>query len=322
MNTLMNDFLRRSKLHDSNIIYVQMYKNGILKAEYKRFPVKTRLEIWSIAKAFTSMGAGIALNERIISIDEAIYPVFESYFPENPPENLYKIRVRDLLTMSSGLSAPLFFCDDPERYQVKDWIHYFFHHGDFKYEPGIHFCYSNFNSYILSATIETRTGQNLLEYLRYRLFEPLSIGNPDWTLCPMGHCKAANGLYTTIDELSNLGHLILNAGEFNGKQIVPAEYIREACKKQIDSLVPRTGWNDYERYGYGFMLRPGPIPGTIISAGNYGQCCIVDFIHNTVITVMSLDGNHHQKIKNDMIDAMADYYGIKIQPPDSAEITF
>lgn len=315
MELLMNDFLQRSKMHSSNIIYAQIYENGSLKAEYKRFPVKTRLGIWSIAKAFTSMGAGIAVDEGLISIDEPIFPVFESYFPDKPSENLYKIKVRDLLTMSSGIDDPLFFCDGPERYRVKDWIRYFFHEGNFKYEPGLHFCYSNFNAYILSAMIEHRAGLNLLEYLRYRLFEPMDIGNPDWTLCPMGHCKAANGLYTTIDELSNLGHLILNNGVYKGKQIVPEHYVRQAYAKQIDSFTSDDSQDEYERYGYGYMLRPGPIPNTVVSCGNYGQCCIVDFNHQVVATVMSLDGNDHKKIKHDIIDAMADYYGVTIQPP-------
>lgn len=61
----------------------------------------------------------------------------------------------------------------------------------------------------------------MLNYLRYRLFEPIGIPNPDWTLCPQGHCMAANGLYLTIDELARFGHLLLHEGALNGKQIVP-----------------------------------------------------------------------------------------------------
>ena len=163
------------------------------------------------------MAAGIAEREGLITLDEYIYPWFEKYFPSDPSENLYKIKIRDLLTMSSGQKDPLFFCDGPERYIEKDWVRYFFQNDSFPYTPGTHFVYSNFCSYILSVLLEEKSGTGLLNYLRYRFFEPVGIPNPDWTLCPQGHCMAANGLYLTIDELARFGHLLLHEGSLNGK---------------------------------------------------------------------------------------------------------
>ena len=77
------------------------------------------------------MAAGIAEREGLITLDEYIYPWFEKYFPSDPSENLYKIKIRDLLTMSSGQKDPLFFCDGPERYREKDWVRYFFQNDSF-----------------------------------------------------------------------------------------------------------------------------------------------------------------------------------------------
>ncbi|MGN0509963.1 MAG: serine hydrolase domain-containing protein [Lachnospiraceae bacterium] len=307
MKELLQNFLKCSEESHSNIIYVQMYQGNELKAEYQRFPMKTRLNVWSVAKPFVSMGTGIALKERLISLDELIYTAFEEYFPIHPSEYLYQITVRDLLTMSSGIEEPLFFCDGEERYRIKDWIRYFFHQGHFCHSPGTHFCYSNFNCYILSAMIEQRAGANLLNYLRYRLFEPLGIGNPDWTLCPMGHCMAANGLYLTIDELSRFGQMLLNLGEYDGRQIVPKEYVQAARSTQI-----RTDANDecsVESDGYGYFIRISPVPNSIMMLGNYGQACHVDYSNQTVVSVMSLDGDNHQKIQSDLVYAIRDYYG-------------
>ena len=221
MQEILDIFLEKSKQHHSNIIYAQIYKNDLLKEEFRLFPVKTRLNIWSISKPFVAMAAGIAEREGLITLDEYIYPWFEKYFPSDPSENLYKIKIRDLLTMSSGQKDPLFFCDGPERYREKDWVRYFFQNDSFPYTPGTHFVYSNFCSYILSVLLEEKSGTGLLNYLRYRFFEPVGIPNPDWTLCPQGHCMAANGLYLTIDELARFGHLLLHEGSLNGKQIVP-----------------------------------------------------------------------------------------------------
>lgn len=314
MKELLDLFLEKSRVHQSNIIYTQIYRNDILEAEYRLFPTKTRLNIWSVSKAFVSMGTGIAIKEGLLSLDERIYPCFESYFPEHPSENLYKIRVKDLLTMSCGLEDPLFFCDGAPRYTEKDWIRYFFHKGRFLYEPGTHFLYSNFNTYILSCLIEEKAGKNLLNYLRYRLFEPLGIGNPDWTLCPKGHCMAANGLYLTIDELAAFSHLLLHHGNYQGKQIVPEDYVREACSKHISSYNPETERPDYQSYGYGYFIYMAPVPGALILSGNYGQYCIIDPSRNLVLCVMALDGNDHKKIRDDLVDAMAEYYGIAIPP--------
>lgn len=314
MKEFMDLFLKKSAENHSNIIYVQAYENGRLEAEYKRFPVKTRLNVWSIAKAFTAMAAGIAEAEGVLGRDEYIYQDFRQYIPEQGLYNSHikKITVENLLTMSSGLKEPLFFCDDPLRYQVKDWIRYYFTAGEFVHEPGSHFLYSNFNTYILSCMIEMRTGENLLDYLRDRLFEPIGIGNPDWTLCPKGHCMAANGLYLTIDELARFGHMLLHTGSYGGRQVVPEAYVLDACRKQIETRGEDEIILDYESYGYGYFIRMAPIPKALLLCGNYGQYCIIYPEKGAVICVMSLDGNNHKKIRNDLVDAAAEYYGITI----------
>lgn len=314
MQELMDLFLKKSKEKHSNIIYAQAYKNGILKAEYKLFPIKTRLNVWSVSKPFVAMAAGIAEKEGIIKRAESIYADFQQYIPEDGKytRNIEKITIENLLTMSSGLKEPLFFCDDPLRYQVKDWIRYYFTAGEFVHEPGTHFLYSNFNTYILSCLLEMRTGENLLNYLRDRLFEPIGIGNPDWTVCPMGHCMAANGLYLTIDELAHFGHLLLYNGDYSRKQVVPSSYVSDACRKQIDNQGKDEIVRDYESYGYGYFIRMAPIPGAVLLGGNYGQYCMVYPKEKAVLCVMSLDGNDHTKIRNDLVDAAAEYYGIAI----------
>ena len=54
MQEILDIFLEKSKQHHSNIIYAQIYKNDLLKEEFRLFPVKTRLNIWSISKPFVA----------------------------------------------------------------------------------------------------------------------------------------------------------------------------------------------------------------------------------------------------------------------------
>lgn len=86
MQEILDIFLEKSKQHHSNIIYAQIYKNDLLKEEFRLFPVKTRLNIWSISKPFVAMAAGIAEREGLITLDEYIYPWFEKYFRQILPK--------------------------------------------------------------------------------------------------------------------------------------------------------------------------------------------------------------------------------------------
>ena len=175
-----------------------------------------------------SCAAGIALDEGLIRLDEKIVDIFPEYAPENPEGYLGDVTLENMLTMTTGLESSLFFCDWPERYTTPDWIRYFFENAKVIKKPGTEWLYSNFNTYMISCAIEKRAGVNLLEYLRNRFFEPLGIGNPDWTLCPKGHVHAANGLYVNIDEFTRYGQMILHKGNYNGKQLVPESYMKMA----------------------------------------------------------------------------------------------
>ena len=287
---LLADFALEALGEGLNVNYAQIWREGQMTAEYKRISVKTRLNTWSASKGFVSCAAGIALDEGLIRLDERIVDIFPEYVPTNPGAILPRITLEHLLTMTSGLAESLFFCDWPERYVTKDWIRYFFN-APFSSEPGTQWLYSNFNTYILSCAIERRAKTNLLEYLRNRLFEPIGIGNPDWTMCPMGHVHAANGLYVTIDELSRYGQMLCNMGVYNGRRIVPEAYIRVATSNLVDNSACRTPENEtYSGFGYGYQFIVNPDGRSFRSEGNYGQYCVVIPDKGVVVTVMSLEG--------------------------------
>ena len=290
--SLLAPFLIHTLQENLNVMYAQVHQRGNLIEEYKRMPVKTRLNLWSVSKGTVSAATGIALDEGLITLDEKIVDIFPQYVPADPGENLPKVTLRHLLTMSSGLSNPLFFCDGPDRYTTPDWIEYFFTHGEFVHEPGSKFLYSNFNSYILSCVIESRAGMNLLEYLRDRYFEPMGMGNPDWTLCPKGHVHAANGLYFTIDEYSKYGEMLRNHGRVRDRQIVPEAFMREAMTPKMDLHGTGFGGNEQLNAWYGYQFVISETHRVILSNGNYGQYCLVIPEAEMTITVMSLEGNH------------------------------
>lgn len=232
INTIFEEFLNKVKEQDIVLNYVQVRQHGDIILDWGRMAQKTRLNTWSVSKSFISVAVGIAIDEGIISLDEKICDSFPEYLPDNPSDNLLGITVRHMLTMTTGFDYPIFFGDDPERYITEDWIQYFFNH-DFTYKPGERFLYCNFNTYMLACLIERKSGREIMDYLKEKLFTPLDILSPDWTRCPKGHIHAANGLYLTIDEFGNFGQMILDGGIYKGKKIVSKEYLGMATRKQV-----------------------------------------------------------------------------------------
>ena len=291
--TVLQEILRDTEAKGLHVLYAQLRQGGEVKDEFKRAVNKTRLNSFSVSKSFVSAGIGIARDEGLIDLNEKICDAFDEYVPKNASDSLLNTRVETMLTMTTGLAEPLFFADNPDRYVVKDWIAHFFN-AKFDHAPGERFLYSNFNTYVLSCLVEKRAGMNLLEYLRDRLFEPLGIGNPDWTLCPKGHVHAANGLYLNIDELGRFGEMLLRYGEYDGKRIVPEKYLREATVKHTES--PGDFGSVCLNQGYGYQFWMTPIPDTFLCYGNYGQYCLVMPKKDTVISVISFEGFNYQKI--------------------------
>lgn len=279
MKDLIDEFLNEINKENMVINYIQVRQHDQVIADYQRLESKTRLNTWSVSKGFVSMAAGIALDEGIITLDEKICTSFQEYLPKNPSNNLLDLTVRHMLTMTTGLDNALFFTDDEIRYVTEDWISYFFQQN-FCQKSGEKFLYSNFNTYMLGCLIEKKTGINLLEYLRYRLFEPLNIFSPDWTLCPKGHVHAANGLYVTIDELGNYGEMLLHKGTYNEKRIVSKAYVEEATKNQLDLL---------DKNGYGYHFNINPDRKSFRSDGKFGQYVIVIPEKAAVIAVQALE---------------------------------
>jgi len=295
MSQVFQDFLDEVKAEGIMLKYAQLRQGGEVVAEFSTMPTKTRLNSFSLCKSVVGIAAGIAIDEGLIKLDDKVCDIFPEYVRNTTSPNLLKVTIRHLLTMTSGLDSTLYFCDWPERYYVRDWIQYFFN-VNFPHEPGTVHVYSNFCTYMVTCCIERKAGMNLVEYLRYRLFEPIGIGNPDWTLCPMGHVISANGLHITIDEIGYFGELVLREGNWKGRQLVSAEYVREATKAQVDTSkfirqLEAAGFNpDIFKYGYGYQFWRTPVPNTAMCSGNYGQVCVIAPDKDAVFSYQAMAG--------------------------------
>lgn len=220
--------------------------------------------MWSLSKSFTSTAVGLAVAEGLLSVDDAVLGFFPECTPSEPSDYLQAMRVRDLLTMTTGHDSEPRFTPDVS------WEQSFFDHP-VPHEPGTHFLYNSPGSHMLSAIVQKVTGQTMLDYLRPRLFEPLGIQNPQWDTSPQGVTIGGWGLKICTEDIARFGQLYLQKGSWNGQQLVPLEWVEEATRKQVSNgSDPGRDWTQ----GYGFQFwrcRHGAYRGD----GKDGQFCIV-----------------------------------------------
>src|ERR1039457_5307005 len=94
--------------------------------------------------------------------------------------------------------------------------------------------YSSGSTEVLGAVLKKATGQPLDELARRLLFGPLGITDVDWYKYAEGNPNAAGGLRLRPRDLAKIGQLVLQRGEWNGTQLVPASWVDAATTPQTD----------------------------------------------------------------------------------------
>ena len=186
----------------------------------------------SVSKTFTSTAVGFAIHEGLLSLDDKIVDLFPEIVPENPQERLAGITIRHLLTMNCGHGK------DPTyaiRTEEKDWVQSFME-WPIEFDPGTCYCYNSLGTYILSATVQKVTGEKVVDYLDSRLWQPLGIEKPFWQESPQGINTGGWGLYLHTEDLARMGLCLLNDGEFRGRQVIPASWVKEMKTNHVPSV--------------------------------------------------------------------------------------
>ena len=191
--------------------------------------------LYSVSKTFTSLGTGMAIADSVLALDEKIIDIFSDCLPDSISDELAAMTVEDLLTMSSGHAhAPDLYTEITSQ-PGGNWESQFLSYP-VDYSPGTVFSYNSMGSFMLASAIQRRTGKKLLDYLNERMFEPLGIKGATWEENPDGVNTGGWGLYLKTEDLAKAGLLMLNHGEWNGEQIVPADWIEAMTKAHIQSV--------------------------------------------------------------------------------------
>jgi CubicO group peptidase (beta-lactamase class C family) len=251
----------------------------VLEEEWTPYRLHERHALFSVSKSFTSTGIGLLVAEGRLSIEDKVVSFFDGDdLPDKISGHLAAMEVRHLLMMSTGHTQEV--ADSPSRdpRMVRTFLGLEVEHA-----PGTLFAYNNRATYTLSAILQKVTGETLLNYLRPRLFEPLGIDEATWQLSREGIVTGGWGLNLTTESLAKFSQLLLRRGEWEGKQLVPATWIDEATKKQVDnSHQDNPDWQ--QGYGYQFWrARHNAYRGD----GAFGQYCLVFPDHDATLVITS-----------------------------------
>jgi CubicO group peptidase (beta-lactamase class C family) len=267
-----------------------LVRNGKVIAEGWWAPeaAETPHILWSLSKSFTSTAVGLAVAEGKLTIDDAVLSFFPEEAPAEPSDLLRAMRVRDLLTMSTGHAA------EPRAKGDENWAKRFLSEP-VVHQPGTTFLYNTPATYMQSAIVQHVTGETVVDYLTPRLFEPLGIDKPTWDQSPQGISIGGYGLYLKTEDIAKFGQLYLQKGEWNGEQLIPAEWVELATSKQVENDKAPSAGNPDWRQGYGFQFwqcRHGAFRGD----GKDGQFCVVMPEQNAVVVMTALTGNMQKQL--------------------------
>ena len=219
-------------------------------------------DLRSISKSVVSLLIGIAIDRKLIgSVEESVLGFFPDLSDLRTPEK-GRIRLADLLTMTSGIAwdetLPYSNPRNGERQMIGSGDPYrFVLEQDIAKPPGAAWNYSGGNTQLLAGVLQKATGQKLEDFARETLFAPLGIVTYEWLRMPAsGEAAAASGLRLLPRDMAKIGALVLAKGMWQGRRIVSEAWIDESTNPRIRNIDPIASlgygyqwWGDHERRG-------------------------------------------------------------------------
>lgn len=271
-------------------------------------------QLYSLSKSFTSTAVGFAVSEGLLTVEAPVASFFTDILPGEITENIAAMKVKHLLTMSTGHDkdalGPTVSAKDG------DWVKAFLH-LPIEHLPGTKFVYNSAATYMLSAIVQKLTGLRVVDYLKPRLFDPLGIEGMTWETCPKGINTGGWGLNIKTEDIARFGQLYLQKGKWEGKQIIPEKWVEEATTKHVSNGNPSDPSDWSQGYGYQFWrCRHGYYRGD----GAFGQYCIVLPELDGVIAITSGVGDM-QAILNAAWEHLTPAFKPSILPASTAHET-
>jgi len=271
---------------------VVTWRGRIVAERYaKDITPHTPLESWSMGKSVTAALMGILIKEGAYGLWQAA-PVPEWQAPGDPRA---KIRIADLLRMSSGLRIRAPFDPDydaagpyPDHLYLYTGSVDSFHYAatrPLEWPPNTVGRYRNTDPVLINYLIRLavqRRGENYASFPQHALFDKIGVRSMVIETDPFGDLLTQGYDLASARDWARLGNLYLQDGVWNGRRILPVGFV-----KFVSSLAPAWVADGRPIYGGFFWINGDgalPVPkDTFYMAGAGGQYTMIVPSHDLVV---------------------------------------
>lgn len=266
--------------------------------------------MYSVTKSFVAIAIGFLVQEGKLSLDDRIVDLFPAEVTEGANENMKKQTVRNMLMMSTGFPREngWWFGRKPT-----DRLRDYFANGEGESKiPGSFFEYDSPGSFVLGALVEDISGMEFIAFLREKLFDKIGVSKEAFCLkCPGGHAWGDSALLCTPMDLLKVARFTMNLGNWEGEQILDADYLRDATS----NLIPTTDNAIPSSYGYGYLIWKQQQDGFFFN----GMGCqfAVCAPHKDIILIYNGDNQGIESAKSIIIDT---FYNLIVNDAKECEL--
>lgn len=286
----MNKLIAGNKFKDITSIIV--IKNGeLFLEEYFNGADRTTLhDTRSVGKSFVSALTGLAIADGFINNENEMLGSFynlKDYANYSPEKE--KITLEELLTMSSPFDGSDSDQDSPgneeNMYPTDNWVKFALDLpvNEDKIKER-HWDYFTAGVVLIGDILNKKIPGGLEKYSDEKLFAPLGINNYKWQYTPQNVVNTAGGLQMPALDLAKFGQLYKNKGVWNGKQILPEDWINKSLSHKFEI-------SENEYYGYLFWNKTFNVNGkdyeTYYASGNGGNKIYIFKDEPVVIVITS-----------------------------------
>jgi len=276
---------------------------GVVVAEWG--DTTKRTELASVRKSLLSALIGIAVAERKISLDSTLAQLG---IDDNAPaltDAEKQATVRMLLEARSGIYHPALY-ETPGMAKQRP--------ARGSHEPGTFWYYNNWDFNVLGAVFERLTGKTVFQALDQDLARPLQM--QDFQLSRQRMMGFENQsrflayhLFLSARDMARLGLAMARGGDWNGRQVVPAAWVRESTEPHV--AASSVGRGGELAYGYLWWIpatrKTAPWSGSFMASGQFGQFILVLPAIDTVIV--------HRRAVTDEYAVARNLGKTKFEPP-------
>jgi len=194
-------------------IVFERYANGGLP--------DSKWPIFSGTKSFWGVTALCAVRDGLIKLDDHAADTITEW--KNDPRKS-QITVRQLLNFTDGIDG----APHLHRASIRDRNAAAIRLSILA-EPGTRFIYGPSHLQVFSELLRRKLkGRGTIAYLEEHVLNPLGLYNLEFKSDARGNPLPASGFELTAREWARLGELVLGHGSYHGRQIVPADLLKQA----------------------------------------------------------------------------------------------